>query len=85
MSAIVTPKPIQEITDSEQLLAIIIYSNFKKPGIHFFTPNTLSQQLAYMRHPAGKKIEPHVHNSVPREVYYGSFVYQKRETSGRFL
>ncbi|WP_017721972.1 hypothetical protein [Kamptonema formosum] len=70
MSASVTPNPIQEITDSNQLLAIIISSNFNKPGIHFFTPNDLSQQLAYMRHPAGKMIEPHVHNMVPREVHY---------------
>jgi mannose-6-phosphate isomerase-like protein (cupin superfamily) len=70
MSVSVTPNPIQEITDSDQLLAIIISANFNKQGIHSFTPNDLSQQLAYMRHPAGKKIEPHVHNSVPREVYY---------------
>src|SRR6185369_17650535 len=26
--------------------------------------------LAYMHHPAGKKIEPHVHNPVQREVFY---------------
>jgi mannose-6-phosphate isomerase-like protein (cupin superfamily) len=70
MSVSVTPNPIQEITDSDQLLAIIISANFNKQGIHFFTPNDLSQQLAYMRHPAGKKIEPHVHNMVLREVHY---------------
>jgi mannose-6-phosphate isomerase-like protein (cupin superfamily) len=70
MSVSVTPNPIQEITDSDQLLAIIISANFNKQGIHFLTPNDLSQQLAYMRHPAGKKIEPHVHNMVLREVHY---------------
>jgi mannose-6-phosphate isomerase-like protein (cupin superfamily) len=53
-----------------QLLGIIISADFRKPGIHFFTPNTLSQQIAYMRHPVGKSIEPHVHNPVPREVCY---------------
>ncbi|MBD1807694.1 hypothetical protein H6F98_19910 [Microcoleus sp. FACHB-SPT15] len=53
-----------------QLLAIIIWHQFNEPGIHFFTPNELSQQLAYMRHPTGKVIEPHVHNPVVREVQY---------------
>src|ERR1039457_1665303 len=50
------------------LLAIIIRSGFHESGIHFFTPDDLSQQLAYMRHPTGKEIPPHVHNPVPREV-----------------
>ncbi|HET6224885.1 MAG TPA: hypothetical protein VFF27_01310 [Bacteroidia bacterium] len=61
---------IENITDNGELLGIIIYNSFNKPGIHFFTPNDLSQQLAYMKHPAGKIIEPHVHNPVPREVHY---------------
>jgi len=52
------------------LLAIILRAGFDKPGIHFFTPNELSQQLAYMRHPAGKVIPAHLHNPVPREVEY---------------
>jgi mannose-6-phosphate isomerase-like protein (cupin superfamily) len=58
------------ITKGEQLLAIIISHRFSKPGIHFFTPDDLSQQLAYMRHPAGKEIPPHVHNPVAREVTF---------------
>jgi len=61
---------IENIKHNDQLLAIIIYSSFNQPGIHFFTPNELSQQLAYMKHPGGKVIEPHVHNPVPREVHY---------------
>lgn len=63
-------KQIEEIRHGDQLLAIIIYAELKEPGIHFFTPNDLSQQLAYMHHPAGKVIIPHVHNPVPREVHY---------------
>lgn len=51
-------------------LAIIIYNDFNKSGIHFFTENNLSQQLAYMNHPKGKVIDPHVHNPVKREVHY---------------
>ena len=58
------------ISKGEKLLAIIISHRFNEPGIHFFTPDDLSQQLAYMRHPAGKKIPPHVHNPVPREVQF---------------
>lgn len=62
---------IQEITYHNHLLAIIIYHNFHAgPGIQFFTSDNLSQQLAYMHHPAGKTILPHVHNPVSREVQY---------------
>lgn len=59
---------IEQITYHNQLLALILSRNFDQPGIHFFTPNELSQQLAYMRHPLGKVIQPHVHNPVRREV-----------------
>ena len=61
---------IEYIKNKENLLAIIISADFKKDGIHFFTSNDLSQQLAYMHHPKGKKIEPHVHIPVPRQVQY---------------
>jgi mannose-6-phosphate isomerase-like protein (cupin superfamily) len=55
---------------NSQLLAIIVRTQFNEPGVHFFTPDELSQQLAYMRHPAGKVIQPHMHNPVAREVYF---------------
>lgn len=61
---------IQEIRYNEQLLAIIIPHDYQKPGITFCTPDDLSQQLAYMQHPKGHIIEPHVHNAVRREVHY---------------
>ena len=61
---------IEQITYQKQLLAMILSHRFNKPGIHFFTPDELSQQLAYMHHPTGKVIQPHVHNPVPREVTY---------------
>ncbi len=61
---------VQQVMHNDQLLAVIISSEFRNPGIHFFTSNSLSQQLAYMRHPAGKVIQPHVHNPVPRQVDY---------------
>jgi mannose-6-phosphate isomerase-like protein (cupin superfamily) len=61
---------ITEIRHHGVLLALIVPQCFHEPGIHFFTPNDFSQQLAYMRHPAGKVIPPHVHNPVAREVHY---------------
>ena len=61
---------LELIEHEGQLMALILRASFADPGIHFFTPGDLSQQLAYMRHPAGKLIEPHVHNPVPREVHY---------------
>jgi len=61
---------IKKIYDGENLLAIIISSQFDEPGINFFTPDDFSQQLAYMKHPKGKMIQPHIHNPVPRKVEY---------------
>jgi mannose-6-phosphate isomerase-like protein (cupin superfamily) len=61
---------IETLKVGDQLLAVIVSRDFDKPGIHFFTPDDLSQQLAYMRHPAGKVIDPHVHNPVDRSVQY---------------
>jgi len=61
---------VENITHSGRMLALIISGKFREPGIHFFTPSDFSQQLAYMEHPAGKLIAPHVHNPVPREVQY---------------
>lgn len=61
---------VKEIYYMENLLAIIVFNSYNKPGISFFTPNDLSQQLAYMQHKKGHLIEPHVHNLVKREVHY---------------
>ena len=58
------------INNNNKVLAIIISHGYREPGIHFFTPDDLSQQLAFMRHPVGKVIFPHVHNPIPREVHY---------------
>jgi hypothetical protein len=62
---------IETVKNNDKILAIIIRASFKpSEPIHFFTPNEFSQQLAYMKHPAGKKIQAHVHNPVAREVIY---------------
>ena len=59
---------IEKIHHGDQLLAIIIPATFDEPGIHFCTENAASQQIAFMRHPAGKEIVPHVHNPVDRHI-----------------
>ena len=60
----------ETIRCEDKIIAIIVKNNFKKDGISFFTPNDFSQQLAYMNHPRGKIIQPHVHNPVSREVFF---------------
>lgn len=61
---------VVQLIHEGQILAIIIKNNYTKDGLEFFTPDDFSQQLAYMKHPAGKVIEPHVHNAVLREVHF---------------
>jgi len=61
---------INQIIHNNQLYAIIIKNSYSKEGIEFFTPDDFSQQLAYMNHPKGKVIDPHVHNAVKREVQF---------------
>jgi mannose-6-phosphate isomerase-like protein (cupin superfamily) len=58
------------IKDNQEILAIIIRKDFFTEGIKFFTPDDFSQQLAYMSHKKGKKIKPHIHNAVKREVHF---------------
>jgi len=65
---------VEYIKGGDNLLAIIVSPDFAEPGVHFFTPGEFAQQLAYMRHPVGKIIEPHIHAPVPREVRFTSEV-----------
>lgn len=59
---------IEQITNGNIILGIIIYHNYKKDGIDFFTPDDFSQQLGYMNRPKGYIIKPHTHNLVERKV-----------------
>jgi mannose-6-phosphate isomerase-like protein (cupin superfamily) len=61
---------IETITHGLEPIALIIRANYDEPGIKFFTPDSFSQQVAYMKHPKGHKISPHVHNMVTRQVLY---------------
>jgi mannose-6-phosphate isomerase-like protein (cupin superfamily) len=60
----------EQIVHEDEIIAVIISSDEKRSGIHFFTPFHFSQQLAYMNRPKGYIIEPHVHNELRREVFY---------------
>ena len=60
----------EQVTIQGDVVAIIVRKDFEKDGIHFFTPNDYSQQLAYMSHPTGKEIQPHLHKKLQREVHY---------------
>ncbi len=59
---------IEHVVHQGILYGIIVRSGFSAPGITFFTPDDFSQQMAYMEHPSGHQIAPHVHNFLPREV-----------------
>ena len=63
-------KNLEEIIYNNLLLAIIIRLDYSKDGIEFFTPNSFSQQMGYMKHPKGKILQPHIHNPVSRAVEY---------------
>lgn len=61
---------IERVVHNDKELALIVRASFQKDGIEFFTPQSYSQQLGYMRRPAGYVIPPHVHDPVLREVEY---------------
>ena len=61
---------VEKVYNDSKLLAIIIRKDHRAEGVEFLTPNDYSQQLAYMEHPKGKEIQPHIHNPVPRQVQY---------------
>jgi mannose-6-phosphate isomerase-like protein (cupin superfamily) len=60
----------EEIKFNDEIYSIIVYGNYTKEGVNFFTPDEFSQQLAFMHHKKGKIIQPHIHNPVKREVKY---------------
>lgn len=61
---------LEKIEHNNRLIALIVRKDFHKEGISFFTPDEFSQQLAYMHHPEGKVIDPHLHNPVHRDVFF---------------
>lgn len=61
---------VEVFEQNGEMYALIVRNEYSRPGINFFTPHDLSQQLAYMRHPPGKVIDAHFHVPVPRTVSF---------------
>jgi mannose-6-phosphate isomerase-like protein (cupin superfamily) len=61
---------VEHVVCGSTTLAIIVSHLFRERGVHFVTPGDLSQQVAYIRHPQGTVIKPHLHNRLSREVHY---------------
>lgn len=61
---------VKKIVFDNELIAIIVTSDYQKDGISFFTPDDFSQQLAFMKHLKGHIIQPHIHNICERHVNY---------------
>lgn len=59
---------LQTIQHEGATLAIVLSASFCAEGIHFFTPDTFSQQLGYMKRPKDYAIAPHDHNPVLRTI-----------------
>lgn len=59
---------IERIENDKKLLSIIIRANYQSEGIEFFTPDSFSQQLGYMKREKNYVIPPHKHNKVARNV-----------------
>ena len=61
---------IEQLYDNDKLLSVIVRREFEKEGIEFFTPDTFSQQIGYMKRPVNYVIPPHTHNAVQRDVHF---------------
>lgn len=59
---------VEHVTLEGELLVVVLRTQFRGPGIHFFTPDEFSQQLGYMLRPKGYSIPPHTHNPIPRTI-----------------
>lgn len=61
---------IEQLTIKNQLIAIILYNEFRKDGIEFFSPGDFSQQLGYMKRKKGDTIQEHKHLLHHREIKF---------------
>lgn len=61
---------VEQVIHDGTLLALIARESTWQPGVEFVTPDELSLQFAAMQHPAGRRIEPHVHLQALRHVQF---------------
>jgi len=59
---------IETIKHNDDIIAIIIYNSFRSEGTKFFTPDSFSQQLAFISRKPGESIQAHTHNIVERNI-----------------
>lgn len=53
---------IEKIIHKKKMLALIVRGKYRsKKGIHFFTPESATQQFGYMKHKKKHTIKPHLH------------------------
>ncbi len=60
----------EQIKIYDKLIAIILYNEFTKDGIEFFSPGDFSQQLGYMKRKKGDTIQEHKHLLHSREIKF---------------
>lgn len=60
----------EQISIKDHLIAIILYNEFTKDGIEFFSPGDFSQQLGYMKRKKGDTIQEHKHLLHLREIKF---------------
>jgi hypothetical protein len=65
-----TETVIEKVIINHEIAAIIIPYTYSGGGTTFFTPNSFSQQLAFIQRNCGEKIQEHIHNLCAREIQY---------------
>jgi len=73
------PSFIEEVRVDGVVAAIIVRRGFNPDGIQFVTTDDYSQQLGYMRRPAGYVIQPHIHLQVERKASFTQEVLYVRK------
>jgi hypothetical protein len=59
---------IEYIKHNNQLISIIIKSNYVDENIKFFTPESFELQLGYMNRRKNYRIKPHIHSATKRNI-----------------
>lgn len=59
---------IEWIKSGEQVLAIIIPSDYEPTGSEFVTPDTYKQQVGFIVYPRDGHIVPHIHREMERNL-----------------
>lgn len=60
---------IRKYIHNDEILAIVIKSNYTADGIEFFTQDECEQQIAYMSHKKNTVVKAHIHNKIERKIF----------------